>query len=139
MTNPNGNNSDRLDRIEQLFEQNEIRLGRMILQQESDNRRMLAIERTIQAMLEQRATDKLEHDERMRFSEERINRLEDVAVKLANIEEAQNKMLVSIDEDRPTVLRRLMAIEKQRVSAVRPGGLEASPRVDSLIERDRRA
>ena len=123
MTNPNGNNSDRLDRIEQLFEQNEIRLGRMILQQESDNRRMLAIERTIQAMLEQRATDKLEH-ERMRFSEERINRLEDVAVKLANIEEAQNKMLVSIDEDRPTVLRRLMAIENK---------------VDSLIERDRRA
>ncbi|WP_229641654.1 phage tail protein [Waterburya agarophytonicola] len=124
MTNPNENNSDRLDRIEQLFEQNEIRLGRMILQQESDNRRMLAIERTIQAMLEQRATDKLEHDERMRFSEERINRLEDVAVKLANIEEAQNKMLVSIDEDRPTVLRRLMAIENK---------------VDSLIERDRRA
>ena len=125
MTNPNGNNSDRLDRIEQLFEQNEIRLGRMILQQESDNRRMLAIERTIQAMLEQRATDKLEHEERMRFSEERINRLEDVAVKLANIEEAmqrglggfpherlhqeaQNRMLGSIDEDRPTVLRRLM-------------------------------
>ena len=131
MTNPNGNNSDRLDRIEQLFEQNEIRLGRMILQQESDNRRMLAIERTIQAMLEQRATDKLEHDERMRFSEERmrlseerINRIEDVAVKLANIEEAQNRMLVSLDEDRPTVLRRLMTIENK---------------VDSLIERDRQA
>ncbi|MEL7078136.1 MAG: hypothetical protein AAFY50_09885 [Cyanobacteria bacterium J06648_1] len=148
MTNPNGNNSNRLDRIEQLFEQNEIRLGRMILQQESDNRRMLAIERTIQAMLEQRATDKLEHDERMRFSEERvrlseerINRLEDVAVKLANIEEAmqrglrgfpherlhqeaQNRMLGSIDEDRPTVLRRLMTIENK---------------VDSLIQRDREA
>jgi hypothetical protein len=42
MTYSNENNSDRLDRIEQLFEQNEIRLGRMILQQESDNRRMLA-------------------------------------------------------------------------------------------------
>jgi hypothetical protein len=94
MTNQDGNNSsDRLDRIEKLFEQNEIRLGRMILQQESDNRRMLAIERTIQAMLEQRVTDKLEHDERMRVAEERINRIEDVAVKLANIEEAQNKML----------------------------------------------
>lgn len=88
MTNPNGQDSNRLDRIEKLFEQNEIRLGRMILYSESDNRRMLAIERTIQAMLEQRATDKLEHDERMRFSEERINRLEDVAVQLANIEGA---------------------------------------------------
>ena len=124
MTNPNGNNSDRLDRIEKLFEQNEIRLGRMILQQESDNRRMLAIERTIQAMLEQRVTDKLEHDERMRVAEERINRIEDVAVKLANIEEAQNKMLVSLDEDRPTVLRRLMTIENK---------------VDTLIQRDRQA
>lgn len=121
MTNSNGNGSDRLDRIEKLFEQNEIRLGRMILQQESDNRRMLAIERTVQAMLEQRATDKLEHDERMRLASERINRLEDVAVKLANIEEAQNRMLVSLDEDRPTVLRRLMTIENK---------------VDTLIERD---
>ncbi len=131
MTNPNGNNNDRLDRIEKLFEQNEIRLGRMILQQESDNRRMLAIERTVQAMLEQRATDKLEHDERMRaaeermrVAEERMNRLEDVAIKLTSIEESQNKMLASIDEDRPTVLRRLMAIENK---------------VDSLIERDREA
>ena len=96
----------------------------MILQQESDNRRMLAIERTIQAMLEQRVTDKLEHDERMRVAEERINRIEDVAVKLANIEEAQNKMLVSLDEDRPTVLRRLMTIENK---------------VDTLIQRDRQA
>jgi len=121
VTNSNGNGSDRLDRIEKLFEQNEIRLGRMILQQESDNRRMLAIERTVQAMLEQRATDKLEHDERMRLASERINRLEDVAVKLANIEEAQNRMLVSLDEDRPTVLRRLMTIENK---------------VDTLIERD---
>lgn len=124
MTNSNGNNGDRLDRIEKLFEQNEIRLGRMILQQESDNRRMLSIERTIQAMLEQRATDKLEHDERMRVASERINRIEDVAVKLANIEEAQNRMLVSLDEDRPTVLRRLMTIENK---------------VDTLIQRDREA
>jgi hypothetical protein len=124
MTNPKGNNSDRLDRIEKLFEQNEIRLGRMILQQESDNRRILAIERTIQAMLEQRATDKLEHEERMRVAEERIARIEDVAVKLANIEEAQNRLLVSLDEDRPTILRRLMTIENK---------------VDSLIERDRRS
>jgi hypothetical protein len=125
MTNQDGNNSgDRLNRIEKLFEQNEIRLGRMILQQESDNRRMLAIERTIQAMLEQRVTDKLEHDERMRVAEERINRIEDVAVKLANIEEAQNRMLVSLDEDRPTVLRRLMTIENK---------------VDTLIQRDRQA
>jgi hypothetical protein len=121
MTNSNGNNSDRLDRIEQLFEQNEIRLGRMILQQESDNRRMLAIERTIQAMLEQRVTDKLEHEERMSLGESRINRLEDVVVKLTSIEEGQNRMLANIDEAQPAMLRRLMAIENK---------------VDTLIERN---
>jgi hypothetical protein len=121
MTNSNGNNSDRLDRIEQLFEQNEIRLGRMILQQESDNRRMLAIERTIQAMLEQRVTDKLEHEERMSLGEARVNRLEDVVVKLTSIEEGQNRMLASIDEAQPAMLRRLMAIENK---------------VDTLIERN---
>jgi ABC-type lipopolysaccharide export system ATPase subunit len=116
MTSKDENSSDRLDRIEKLFEQNEIRLGRMILQQESDNRRILAIERTVQAMLEQRATDKLEHEERM-------NRMEDVVAKLTRIEEAQNRMLASIDDDRPTVLRRLMSIENK---------------VDTLIERERR-
>lgn len=123
MTNQDGSNSsDRLDRIEKLFEQNEIRLGRMILQQESDNRRMLAIERTVQAMLEQRATDRLEHEERMGIAEERINRIEDVVVRLTRIEEGQNQMLANMDEDRPTVLRRLMTIENK---------------VDSLLERDR--
>ena len=104
MTNKDGNSSDRLERIEKLFEQNEIRLGRMILQQESDNRRILAIERTVQAMLEQRATDKLEHEERMRQAEERLNRMEDVVTRLTRIEEAQNRMLASIDDDRPTLL-----------------------------------
>ena len=104
MSNQDRDNSDRLDRIEKLFEQNEIRLGRMILQQESDNRRMLSIEHTIQAMLEQRATDKLEHEEKMRVAEERINRLEDVVTRLTRIEEAQNKMLANLDEDRPTIL-----------------------------------
>jgi ABC-type lipopolysaccharide export system ATPase subunit len=116
MTNSNGNNSnERLDRIEKLFEQNEIRLGRLILHQESDNRRILSIERTVQAMLEQRVTDKLEHEERM-------NRLEDLVTRLTRIEEAQNKMLANLDDDRPTILRRLMSIENK---------------VDSLIERDR--
>ncbi len=129
MTSSNGNNGDRLDRIEKLFEQNEIRLGRMILQQESDNRRMLAIEGTVQAMLEQRATDKLEHEERMKASEQQIRELKEIAarqedniIRLTRIEEAQNRMLASIDEDRPKVLRRLMAIENK---------------VDTLIERDR--
>ena len=128
MTSSNGNNSDRLDRIEKLFEQNEIRLGRMILQQESDNRRILAIERSIEAMLEQRATDRLEHEERMSANALQIRELKEIAarqeeniIRLTRIEEGQNAMLGSIDENQPTILRRLMAIENK---------------VDTLIERN---
>lgn len=123
MTNSNGNNSDRLDRIEAILEATAQtqRETESIVQSNS---------RLLLAMLEQRATDRLEHEERMA-------RLEDTVARLTRIEEGQNRMLANMDEDRPTVLRRLMAIEKQRVSAVRPSGLEASPRVDSLIERDR--
>ena len=62
--------------------------------------------RAVQAMIEQRATDKLEH-------EERIARLEDLALRLTRIEEAQNRTLSSIDEDRPTVLRKLTTIENK--------------------------
>lgn len=62
--------------------------------------------RAIQAMVEQRVTDKLEH-------EQRIARLEDLALRLTRIEEAQNRMLSSIDEDRPTVLRKLTTIENK--------------------------
>ncbi|MBE9171271.1 hypothetical protein IQ238_28500 [Pleurocapsales cyanobacterium LEGE 06147] len=92
MTNSNGNHSDRLDRIEAIVESNS---------------------RLLQAMLEQRATDRLEHEERMA-------RLEDAVIRLTRIEEAQNRMLANMDDDRPTILRRLMAIENK---------------VDTLLER----
>ena len=99
MTSSNGNNSDRLDRIERLLESTAQR------QQETE-RIVESNSRTIQAMMEQRATDRLEHEERM-------NRLEDLVTRLTRIEEAQNRMLANVDEDRPTVLRRLMAIENK--------------------------
>ena len=100
MTSSNGNNSDRLDRIEAIVESNS---------------------RAIQAMMEQRATDRLEHEERMKRLEDTVIRLDDTVARLARIEEAQNRMLANMDEDRPTVLRRLMSIENK---------------VDSLIERN---
>jgi hypothetical protein len=93
MTSSNANQGDRLNRIEAIVESNS---------------------RAIQAMMEQRATDRLEHEERM-------NRLEDLVARLTRIEEAQNRMLASMDDERPTVLRRLMAIENK---------------VDTLIERN---
>ena len=45
--------------------------------------------------------------------EERIQTLEDLVGRLTRIEEGQNRMLVSLDDDRPTILRRLMAIENK--------------------------
>ena len=94
MTNSNGNNSDRLDRIEAIVESNS---------------------RLLQAMLEQRATDRLEHSERMRFLEENQRQLIQTQRGIANL-------VSSLDEDRPTVLRKLTAIENK---------------VDTPIERDR--
>lgn len=94
MTNSNGNNSDRLNRIEAIVESNS---------------------RLLQAMLEQRATDRLVHEERMQFLEENQRQLIQTQRGIANL-------VSSLDEDRPTVLRKLTAIENK---------------VDFLIERDR--
>ncbi len=92
MTNSNRSNSDRLDRIERLLES--------VAQKTDSNAR------AIQAMMEQRATDRLENEARM-------NRLEDLVTRLTRIEEAQNRMLANMDDDRPTILRRLMSIENK--------------------------
>ena len=107
MTNSNGNSSARLDRIEAIVESNS---------------------RAIQAMMEQQATERLkreeekaEHEERMKRLEDTVIRLDDTVARLTRIEEAQNRMLANMDEERPTDLRRLMSIENK---------------VDTLIERN---
>jgi hypothetical protein len=107
MVSSNGNNGNRLDRIEAIVESNS---------------------RAIQAMLEQQATDrlqreeeKIEHEQRTIEHEQRMTRLEDLMTSLASIEQGQNRMLANIDEAQPTMLRRLMAIENK---------------VDTLIERN---
>ena len=101
MTSSNGNNSDRLNRIEAIVESNS---------------------RAIQAMMEQRVTDRLKREEEKAEHERRMARLEDLMASLVSIEQGQNRMLANIDETQPTMLRRLMAIENK---------------VDTLIERDR--
>ncbi len=101
MTNSNGNGSDRLDRIEALLES--------VAQRTDSNAR------TIQGILEQRATDRLEHEARMKLLEDNQRQLIQTQRGIANL-------VASLDEDRPTILRKLTAIENK---------------VDSLIERDR--
>jgi methionine synthase I (cobalamin-dependent) len=55
--------------------------------------------RAIQAMLDQSATDRLNHEARME--------------KLERLSEGLVNMLSSIDEDRPTILRKLNTIEQK--------------------------
>ena len=100
MTNERNSNGDRLDRIEAIVESNS---------------------RAIQAMMEQQATDRLRYEARMERLEETVIRLDETIVRLTRIEEAQNRMLASMDEDRPTILRKLTAIENK---------------VDRILERE---
>ncbi|PSB58229.1 hypothetical protein [Chamaesiphon polymorphus] len=62
--------------------------------------------RTIQAMLEQQETTRLRHEEQM-------NEIRQAMLRLARVEEGLVNMMVSIDEDRPTVLRKLTSIENK--------------------------
>ena len=100
MTSSNGNNSDRLDRIEAIVESNS---------------------RTIQGILEQQATERLKREEEKAEHEEKMAVMTDAIQRLIRIEEAQNRMLAGIDENQPTILRKLTTIENK---------------VDSLIERN---
>jgi hypothetical protein len=68
MTNSNGNNSDRLNRIENI-------LDRLAIGLEETKAIANSNSRAIQAMMEQRATARLEHEERMRFLEENQRQL----------------------------------------------------------------
>ena len=62
--------------------------------------------RTIQAMLEQQETSRLLHEEQM-------GEMRQTMTRLARVEEGLVNMMSAIDEDRPTVLRRLTSIENK--------------------------
>jgi hypothetical protein len=69
--------------------------------------------RTIQAMLETQATERLRDEERRLLHQERIERLENISAQLANTTNGIANLLAYLDEDRPTILRRLMTIENK--------------------------
>jgi acetyl-CoA carboxylase carboxyltransferase component len=62
--------------------------------------------RTIQAMLEQQETSRLRHEEQM-------DEVRQAMLRLSRVEEGLINIVVAIDEDRPTVLRRLTSIENK--------------------------
>ena len=70
--------------------------------------------RTIQAMLEQQETTRLRH-------EEQIDEIRQAMLRLERVEEGLINMVSAIDEDRPTIMRRLMSIENK---------------VDRILEKD---
>jgi hypothetical protein len=79
-----------------------------------------SIARGVQAMMEQRVTDKLEHDERMtqlealsREHQERIRFLEENQRLIVQTQTGIANLVSSLDEDRPTMLRKLTTIENK--------------------------
>ena len=69
--------------------------------------------RSIQAMMEQETTNRLRHEEAMAKQDERLSRLEEVSSRLIEVQRGMARMLGNHDEDRPTILRRLMSIENK--------------------------
>ena len=69
--------------------------------------------RSIQAMLDQAATDRLRREEEKAEYERRIQLLESNNEILANTQRGVVALLSSIDEDRPTIIRKLNTIEQK--------------------------
>jgi hypothetical protein len=72
--------------------------------------------RAIQAIMEHQTTDRLRHEERMasieRTHQEAMRSMEQILAKAVETQNGLAKMLVSLDEDRPIILQRLMKIEE---------------------------
>jgi hypothetical protein len=65
--------------------------------------------RTAQAMLDTMAEARLEREE----LREGMIRLQEAMVRLTNIQQGVSNLLAALDEDRPTILRKLTAIENK--------------------------
>ena len=142
MSNGSSDNSDRLDRIENALDRflggleetkaivnsnsRAIEATSAAVQATSDNLDKLSIElqetkaiansnsRAIQAMIEQQSTDQVKHEEAMA-------EMRDILKRVTETQSGLTRILAHHDEDRPTILRRLMAIENK---------------VDRILERE---
>jgi DNA-binding FrmR family transcriptional regulator len=138
MTN-GANNSNRLDRIEIALEglisglqetkagleetraiaNSNSRAIQAMIEQQSESKNELAEtraiansnSRAIQAMIEQQVTDRLKREEEKAENERRIRLIEETQRDLARTSSGVVRLLAAMDEDRPTILRRLMTIE----------------------------
>ena len=116
----NENSQERLDRIEKILdrltaesEATKAELKETIAGLKETRAIANSNSRAIQAMLEQQATERLKHEEAM-------GEMRGLMARIAETQSGLTKIPINHDEDRPTILRRLMAIENK---------------VDTLIER----
>lgn len=105
------NNGDRLDRIEMALERLIDGLAETKAGLEETRAIANSNSRAIQAMIEQQATDRLKREEEKAENERRIRLMEETQRDLANTSSGVVRLLAAMDEDRPTILRRLMNIE----------------------------
>ncbi len=67
--------------------------------------------RSIQAILEAQATDRLKREEEKELVETRFEELRQATLRIANLTEGLANWTRSLDDDRPTILRKLNTIE----------------------------
>ena len=134
MTNGSSDSSDRLDRIENALDRfidglegtkAIVNSNSRAIQATSANLDQLTTDlqetkaivnsnsRSIQAIIEQRATDRLQREEEKAENEKRIRLLEQTQRELVKTSSGIARLLAAMDEDRPTILRRLMTIENK--------------------------
>ena len=77
--------------------------------------------RAIQAVLEAQATERLKHEEWKEENVKRLQKLEDITERLTVLNEGVVRLVSSLDDDRPTILRRLTSIENK---------------IDQLVDRE---
>ena len=127
MTN---NSSERLDRLEAILETTIQGLAETRKLTESNSRDLAATRKivesngkAIQAMLDQRASDQLKHEQQLE-EQRKINQ------KLTNYIEGLANMFARFDEERPTILRKLTTIENKLDSLQ-----TIETKLDRIIER----
>jgi hypothetical protein len=69
--------------------------------------------RAIQGILDAMAEERLENRERNDRIDATISRMDDAILKLTTLNQGIVNLLISLDEDRPTILRKLTAIENK--------------------------
>lgn len=102
------------------FEEMQLILQSVVVSQRETQASLASLERitesnslSIQAMLDQAATDRLKRDEERIEHQRRIELLEANNQILVNTQQGIAALLGSIDEDRPTILRKLNALEQK--------------------------